>query len=122
VPARSTADVRRFFLKGSTGEFPLTTIDRKFFFDQCRQTLFTGKLSQGQVDGLSFILNIWEAGHADKDDRWLVYALGTAFHETQFTMQAVRELGRWDCFFAWMTLEVRCQIALPWPDPWVRRW
>ena len=28
-------------------------INRKFFFDQCRQTLFTGKLSQGQVDGLS---------------------------------------------------------------------
>jgi hypothetical protein len=56
--------------------------------------LFTGKLSQGQVDGLSFILNVWEAGHADKDDRWLAYAMGTAFHETQFTVQAVRELGR----------------------------
>lgn len=75
------------------------TINRKFFFDQCRQTLFTGKLSQGQVDGMTFILNVWEADHADKDDRWLAYALGTAFHETQFTMQPIRELGGPDYFF-----------------------
>jgi hypothetical protein len=75
------------------------TINRKFFFDQCRQTLFTGKLSQGQVDGLTFILNVWEADHFDKDDRWLAYALGTAFHETQFTMQPIREFGGRDYFF-----------------------
>jgi hypothetical protein len=74
-------------------------INRKFFFDQCRQTLFTGKLSQGQVNGLSFILNVWEEDHAGKDDRWLAYALGTAFHETQFTMQPIRELGGSDYFF-----------------------
>ena len=74
-------------------------INRKFFFDQCRQTLFTGKLSQGQVDGLSFILNVWEKSHAKKDDRWLAYALGTAFHETQFTMQPIREFGGKDYFF-----------------------
>jgi hypothetical protein len=69
------------------------TINRKFFFEQCRQTLFTGKLTQRQVDGLSFILNVWEQEHADKDDRWLAHALGTAFHETQFTMQPIREFG-----------------------------
>lgn len=74
-------------------------INRKFFFDQCRQTLFTGKLSQRQVDGLSFILNVWEQDHADKDDRWLAYALGTAFHETQFTMQPIREFGGSAYFF-----------------------
>ena len=73
-------------------------INRKFFFDQCRQTLFTGRLTQKQVDGLSFILNVWEAGYAKKDDRWLAYALGTAFHETQFTMQPIRELGGKDYF------------------------
>jgi hypothetical protein len=75
------------------------TINRKFFFDQCRQTLFTGKLSQGQVEGLSFILNVWEESSAKKDDRWLAYALGTAFHETQFTMQPIREFGGKDYFF-----------------------
>lgn len=75
------------------------TINRKFFFDQCRQTLFTGKLSAGQVGGLSFILDVWEKSYAKKDDRWLAYALGTAFHETQFTMQPIRERGGKDYFF-----------------------
>jgi putative chitinase len=68
-------------------------INRKFFFDQCRQTLFTGKLSQGQVGGLTFILDVWEAASANKDDRWLAYALATAYHETAFTMQPIRERG-----------------------------
>jgi hypothetical protein len=73
-------------------------INRKFFFDHCRQTLFTGKLSQGQVGGLTFILDVWEAAHAKKDDRWLAYALGTAYHETAFTMQPIREIGGRDYF------------------------
>lgn len=74
-------------------------INRKFFFDQCRQTLFTGKLGKDQVGGLSFILDVWEKNHAKKDDRWLAYALGTAFHETSFTMQPIRERGGKDYFF-----------------------
>lgn len=69
------------------------TINRRFFFEQCRATLFTGRLTRGQVDGLGFILDTWEREHAAKDDRWLAYALGTAFHETAFTMQPVREKG-----------------------------
>jgi putative chitinase len=73
-------------------------INRKFFFDQCRQVLFTGKLSKGQVEGLSFILDVWEATRAKQDDRWLAYALGTAFHETAFTMQPIRERGGQDYF------------------------
>lgn len=68
-------------------------INRKFFFEQCRETLFTGRLTQAQVSGLNFILDVWEADHAKKDDRWLAYALGTAFHETGFTMQPIRERG-----------------------------
>lgn len=74
-------------------------INRKFFFDQCRATLFTGRLTQAQVNGLNFILDVWEKQHAKKDDRWLAYALATAFHETQFTMQPVREIGGKDYFF-----------------------
>jgi putative chitinase len=73
-------------------------INRKFFFDQCRQVLFTGKLSKGQVDGMSFILDVWEATRAKQDDRWLAYALATAFHETAFTMQPIRERGGQDYF------------------------
>jgi hypothetical protein len=74
-------------------------INRRFFFDQCRSTLFTGRLTQAQVNGLSFILDTWEAGLAKKDDRWLAYALATAFHETAFTMQPIRERGGRDYFF-----------------------
>jgi hypothetical protein len=68
-------------------------INRKFFFEHSRDTIFTNKLSPGQVAGLTVILDTWEADHAKKDDRWLAYALGTAFHETAFTMQPIRERG-----------------------------
>ena len=68
-------------------------INRKFFFEQVRATLFTGRLSQGQVSGLTFALDVWEKAHKDKDDRWLAYALATAYHETAFTMQPIHERG-----------------------------
>ncbi len=74
-------------------------INRKFFFEQARSTLFTGKLSQGQVAGLTYILGVWEKSHAAKDDRWLAYALATAYHETAFTMQPIGEFGSNDRFF-----------------------
>jgi putative chitinase len=74
-------------------------INRKFFFEQVRSTLFTGKLSQAQVEGLTFILNVWEASLSKNDDRWLAYALGTAFHETAFTMKPINEFGGNAYFF-----------------------
>lgn len=66
-------------------------IDRGRFFAGVRP-LFGGSMSQGQVDGLNFILGAWESG-PDLDSRWLAYALGTAFHETARTMQPVKEVG-----------------------------
>lgn len=74
-------------------------INRRFFFEHAREVLFTGRLTQGQVDGMNAILDTWEAGLAKKDDRWLAYALGTTFHETAFTMQPVRERGGKTYFF-----------------------
>lgn len=74
-------------------------INRKSFFDHVRAHLFTGRLSKGQVEGMTFILDIWEKDHAHKDDRWLAYALATAFHETAFTMQPIRERGGDRYFF-----------------------
>ncbi|MDP1738224.1 MAG: hypothetical protein Q8L23_12390 [Caulobacter sp.] len=68
-------------------------INRKSFFDHVRSHLFLGRLSRGRVEGLDFILDVWEESHARKDDRWLAYALGTAFHETGATMQPIREWG-----------------------------
>lgn len=70
------------------------TINRDFFFDYARGYLFGGKLRRSQVEGLTAILDYWEARLASKDDRWLAYALGTAFHETDQSMGPIREYGR----------------------------
>lgn len=50
------------------------------------------------MDGLSFILDIWEHSHSNKDDRWLAYALGTTFHEVAYTMRPIHEKGG-DAYF-----------------------
>lgn len=68
-------------------------IDRHFFFDRVRVTLFDGALRQPQVDGLNAILDAWERDYARNDDRWLAYALATAHHETDRTLQPIRERG-----------------------------
>ena len=74
-------------------------INRAFFFEQCQQTLYTAKMKASQVAGLTFVLDCWEKSHAKKDDRWLAYALGTAHHETAFTMQPIHEFGGAGYFF-----------------------
>lgn len=66
-------------------------INRQFFFDQTRATLFDGAFKQAQEDGLTAILDKWEKESPDADDRWLAYMLGTVHHETGRTMQPVRE-------------------------------
>jgi hypothetical protein len=66
-------------------------INRQFFFDQTRITLFDGSLKAPQVEGLTAIPDKWEAESPNDDDRWLAYMLGTAHHETGRTMQPVRE-------------------------------
>jgi putative chitinase len=69
-------------------------INRKFFFDHSRNTLFNGILKQSQVNGLTAILDEWEKNWAKKDDRWLAYMLATAHHETGATMQPIEEFGK----------------------------
>lgn len=69
------------------------TINRQFFFSYVRLHLLGGSLKQGQVDGMTAILDYWESKYAKKDDRWLAYLLGTAFHETAFKMQPIDEFG-----------------------------
>jgi putative chitinase len=68
-------------------------INRTFFFDEAKLSLFDGKMSKKQVEGLNVILDEWEKTHAKKDDRWLAYALGTTHHETGRTMQPIHEWG-----------------------------
>lgn len=69
-------------------------INKKFFFDHARATLFNGKFSQRQVDGINAILSEWETKYANKDDRWLAYMLATVHHETDRKMQPIEEYGR----------------------------
>jgi putative chitinase len=75
-------------------------LNRKFFFDQVRVSLFLGKLKQRQVNGLTYLLDRWEQDHARWDDRWLAYALGTTHLETGAAMQPINERGGYNYFEA----------------------
>lgn len=70
------------------------SINRDFFFDQARLTLFAGRLKPPQVGGLLGILDIWERDHAAEDDRWLAYILATVHHETDRSIQPIEEYGK----------------------------
>lgn len=63
--------------------------DRKKFFDAVRKTLSSGTLSQAQVDGFEVLLK--EAEKRGTSTEWNAYILATAWHETAFTVQPVRE-------------------------------
>jgi len=65
------------------------TIDRKQFFDTYR-VQFQPTLTQTQVDGYNAMLDYWEAAKLT-DQRWLAYALATAYHETGELIAPVRE-------------------------------
>jgi putative chitinase len=69
-------------------------INRKFFFDQAKKSLFDGKFTLKQVGGITAILNEWEKNYSSKDDRWLAYMLATTHHETGRTMQPIAEWGK----------------------------
>lgn len=69
------------------------TINRAIFFAHARETVFRGALTQSQVDGISALLDAWEAKYPNGDIRWLSYELGTTFHETAATMQPISEYG-----------------------------
>jgi len=86
-------------------EKPVREINRKFFFDRVRLTLFDGSLRQKQVEGLTELLNYWERNHPTKDDRWLAYVLGTAHHEVDRRMQPIKEYGSDSYFFRMYDIE-----------------
>ena len=67
--------------------------DRKVFFDAVRESPFPGRLTQGQVDGMSQFLSAWEPTPF-KDRRCLAYCLGTQPIETAWTMQPIEEFGK----------------------------
>jgi len=69
-------------------------INRKFFFDHARATLFGGKLTASQVAGMTDMLNEWETGNWGSDTRLLAYMFATSYHETDKKMQPIEEYGK----------------------------
>lgn len=62
------------------------------FFAHVRKTLFGGKLSQGQVEGINAILAAWDR-LGDGSLHRLAYVLATPIRETDGTMQPITEYG-----------------------------
>jgi hypothetical protein len=75
---------------------PSMSFDRKKYFDSVRASLFSGGLSQRQVDGQEAILGQWErgAGIVHPDLRHLAYPLSTTYHETSKEMWPIEEYGK----------------------------
>ena len=74
-------------------------IDRDVYFDEVRNTLFAGALTQQQVDGQSVILAVWDyqgGGTPMTDLRWLAYMLATVYHECATRMWPTTEYGSQD--------------------------
>jgi putative chitinase len=67
-------------------------INRKYYFDSVRGSLFSGHMNQDQVDGQNALLD-WNEQLA-WDDRWLAYLMATTYHETALTMQPIAEYGK----------------------------
>ncbi|WP_182179348.1 hypothetical protein [Methylobacterium radiotolerans] len=65
-------------------------LDRQAFFAAVRKNPFPNALSQGQVSGMTSIL---DACPPDLGTAELAYCLATAFHETARTMLPIKELG-----------------------------
>lgn len=71
--------------------------DRKHFFDFIRPKLFRDRFSQSQVEGLDLLLHVWEEHFENTTPnarQALAYMLATAYHETAYTMQPIREYGK----------------------------
>ena len=66
---------------------------KKAFFDFVRESLFSGSLSQTQVNGMEAVLDYWGSNHADKPRSYLAYILATAFIETAYTFKPIQERG-----------------------------
>lgn len=67
-------------------------MDRAKFFKGIRNQPFPGKLTQEQVNGVTTLLDLWDA-RGLKDLRWLAYMLATVFWECDRTMQPITEKG-----------------------------
>lgn len=68
-------------------------MNRQVFFNEIRSSLFSGRLTKSQVDGINFKLDAFDKVDI-KDNRWRAYMLATSYHETARTMQPIEEYGK----------------------------
>ena len=68
-------------------------MNRQTFFSEITPALFSGRITQSQVEGINFKLTAWEKSGLT-DIRWLAYMLATSYHETARTMQPIEEYGK----------------------------
>ncbi len=68
-------------------------INRQYFFDRVRHALFGGKLTAGQVEGITKILDYRDKNYPKMPDDQLAYLLATVKWETGHKMEPIREGG-----------------------------
>lgn len=67
-------------------------VNKKAFFDEVRATLFKGKMTQTQVDGINQVID--DPLTADMTAGQIAYVLATAHHEVGATFQPIEEGGK----------------------------
>lgn len=68
-------------------------MNRQTFLSEINPALFSGRITQSQIEGINFKLAAWEKSGLT-DIRWLAYMLATSYHETARTMQPIEEYGK----------------------------
>jgi putative chitinase len=69
-------------------------IDREYLIGSVRASLYGGAIKPSHVMGILTILEAWERLVPAADLRWIAYSLATAYHETAFRFEPLREFGR----------------------------
>lgn len=70
------------------------TINRNQFFSAIKTSLFNGRFTQAQVDGIISILDTWEKDYKTLSLPEVAYCLATVYHETDRTMTPIEEYGK----------------------------
>lgn len=64
-------------------------MNKAAFFDTVRRSIYKGRMTPGQLQGLETLLAAWRGSPL----AYAAYGLATAHHETAFTMQPIKEYG-----------------------------
>jgi hypothetical protein len=93
-------------------------INRTYFFDRIRHSLFGGKLTNSQADAITRYLDYRDSAWPAMPDAELAYLLATVKHETAHEMVPVKERGgevylRSKPYYPWYG---RGPIQLTWED------